>query len=193
MLSSLVAVGSSNPVKLRAVRAVVARAMPDADVRGVDVPSGVPDQPFGDALTIQGATSRAHGARRALDAQFGVGIEGGVVEGDDGSMRTCAWAVVVAVDGRMGTGGSLAMPLPPAVAQLVRGGVELGRAIDTLTGTEDTKRGPGAVGILTAGLIDRQSAYEVLVTYAMAPFLSPGFWSVPVAADPNERHSAVLP
>jgi non-canonical (house-cleaning) NTP pyrophosphatase len=29
------------------VRAGVARAMPGADVRGAEVPSGAPDQPFG--------------------------------------------------------------------------------------------------------------------------------------------------
>jgi inosine/xanthosine triphosphatase len=172
---------------------VIARAMPDADVRGVDVPSGVPDQPFGDALTIQGARSRARSARQALDAQFGVGIEGGVVEGEDGEMRTCAWAVVVSADGRVGTGGSLAMPLPPAVAAVVRNGVELGRAIDVLTGGHDSKRGPGAVGILTAGLIDRQAAYEVLVTYALAPFLSPEYWLAPVTARPNEVETAMPP
>jgi non-canonical (house-cleaning) NTP pyrophosphatase len=32
---------------------------------------------------------------------------------------------------------------------------------------------PAAVGILTAGLVDRQRAYEVLVSYALAPFLTP--------------------
>ena len=50
-----VAVGSANPVKLGAVRAVLARLAPDAAVEGVVVPSGVPDQPWGDAETIQGA------------------------------------------------------------------------------------------------------------------------------------------
>jgi hypothetical protein len=32
------------------------------------------------------------------------------------------------------------------------------------------------VGILTAGLVDRQQAYETLVSYALAPFLTPGHW-----------------
>ena len=70
-----------------------------------------------------------------------------------------------------GVGGSLAMPLPDAVAQMIRGGMELGHAMDALVAAHGTKYGAGAVGILTAGLIDRQGAYEVLVTYALAPFL----------------------
>lgn len=173
-----VAVGSLNPVKVSAVRAVLAPLSPDARIEGVSARSGVPDQPWGDEETIRGARSRARAAREAVDADLGVGIEGGVVEGDEG-LRTCAWAVVVSRDGTSGTGGSLALPLPPVVAALVRGGLELGAAMDRASGLVDTKRGHGAVGILTAGRIDRQRAYEVLVTYALAPFLAAEFWRAP--------------
>jgi non-canonical (house-cleaning) NTP pyrophosphatase len=65
------------------------------------------------------------------------------------------------------------MILPDRVASLVRDGVELGHAMDRVTGEHNTKHHAGAVGILTAGLVDRQRAYEWLVTYALAPFLSP--------------------
>ncbi|HEU4989948.1 MAG: inosine/xanthosine triphosphatase [Gemmatimonadota bacterium] len=171
-----VVVGSSNPVKINAVRAVLARVAPDAVVEGHAVPSSVRDQPVGDDETIRGAEARARGALALGDADLGVGIEGGVVEQADGAMRTCAWAAVVSRDGRRGVGGSLAMPLPAVVAEAVRGGLELGHAMDRLTGAHDTKRGAGAVGILTAGLVDRQQAYETLVAYALAPFLTPEHW-----------------
>jgi len=167
-----IVVGSTNPVKIAAVRAVIERVGSRAEVAGVGVASGVSDQPVGDGETIRGATQRARAVLAASDADFGVGLEGGIVE-DDGIMRTCAWAAVVARDGRVGTGGSLAMPLPSRVAALVREGVELGHAMDRVTGSHDTKRGAGAVGILTAGLVDRQRAYEALVAYALAPFLTP--------------------
>ena len=88
-------------------------------------------------------------------------------------MYTCAWAAIVGADGRQGVGGSLAMPLPREVAELIRGGLELGHAMDRLVQEHNTKQGKGAVGILTAGLVDRQRAYEVLVSYALAPFLTP--------------------
>jgi non-canonical (house-cleaning) NTP pyrophosphatase len=93
----------------------------------------------------------------------------------DGTMRTCAWAAVVSRGGRQGVGGSLAMPLPDAVATLIRGGMELGHAMDHLTGETNTKHKGGAVAILTDGLVDRQAAYEVLVAYACAPFVA-GSW-----------------
>lgn len=168
-----IAVGSTNPVKCGAVRVVLSALAPRARVEGVAVASGVPDQPFGDEETIRGALTRAAAAREALGAELGVGIEGGVVAMDDGSVRTCAWAAVVTRDGREGVGGSLAMRLPERIAALVRGGLELGHAMDRVTGERDVKHGAGAVGILTAGLVSRQDAYEVLVAYALAPLLQP--------------------
>lgn len=166
-----IAVGSGNRVKVAAVAAVAAKLWPMAQVHGVTVPSGVSDQPMGDDETIRGARERARGALAATEADLGVGLEGGCVELPDGGMRTCAWCVIVARDGREGVGGSLAMPLPASVAALVRRGVELGHAMDQVTGGRDTKTNAGAVGILTRGLIDRQAAYEVLVTYACVPWV----------------------
>lgn len=168
-----IAVGSLNPVKIGAVRAVFRALAPGATIAGVAVASTVRDQPFGDEETIRGARARASAARDALSAELGVGIEGGVVELPDGSMRTCAWAVLVDGAGKSGVGGSLVMPLPARVAEMIRGGLELGHAMDQLVGEQGTKRGRGAVGILTAGLVDRQRAYEALVAYAVAPFASP--------------------
>jgi inosine/xanthosine triphosphatase len=168
-----VAVGSTNPVKLAASRAVMERLATGAEVVAIAAASGVPDQPWGDEETIRGALARARAARHALDADLGIGIEGGVVANDDGSIRTCAWAAIVTRDGREGVGGSLVMTLPADVAKLVRGGMELGLAMDAVTGSRNVKHGLGAVGILTRGLVSRQQAYETLVAYALAPLLTP--------------------
>ena len=178
-----VAVGSTNPVKVAAVRAVLIAAGASAEIASIGVASTVRDQPIGDDETIRGALARAQASREATGAELGVGIEGGIVELPDGSMRTCAWAAIVDADGRAGIGGSLAMQLPNAVAELVRGGLELGHAMDRYVNERDTKRGKGAVGILTAGLVDRQRAYESLVSYALAPFITPDLY----AGVPDER------
>lgn len=173
----VVAVGSTNPVKVSATRAVIGRVAPSARVDAVSVPSTVSDQPFGDDETIRGALARARAARDSSGAELGVGIEGGVVETSDGALRTCAWAAVVTANGLHSVGGSLAMPLPPRVATLVRDErLELGEAMDRLTGERGTKRGRGAVGILTDGLVDRQAAYEVILVYALSPLLTPELW-----------------
>lgn len=176
LLSTLrhVAVGSANPVKVAAVRAVLERVVTDLTVHAIAVASGVPDQPFGDEETQAGARQRARAALVATpDATLGIGLEGGVVPLPDGGFRSCAWAVVVDRHGREGAGGSLAMPLPPRVAARLRAGEELGLAMDAEARTSGTKTGRGAVGILTAGLVDRQRAYEPMVAYALAPWLTP--------------------
>ena len=166
-----VAVGSLNPVKIGATRSVLQRLAPNLRIEGVAVASGVPDQPWGDEETIAGARARAHAAREALDADWGVGIEGGVVAQPEGGVRTCAWAVIVNRESKAGVGGSLSLELPARVAELVRGGLELGHAMDAVSGQHNVKQGLGAVGILTAGAVTRQGAYETLVAYAMVPLL----------------------
>jgi inosine/xanthosine triphosphatase len=166
-----VAVGSTNPVKIGASRAVMERLAAGAEVVAIAAASGVPDQPWGDEETIRGALARARAARHATDADLGIGIEGGVVANEDGSVRTCAWAAIVTRDGREGVGGSLVLTLPAHVAELVRSGVELGAAMDRVTGARNVKHGLGAVGILTRGLVSRQQAYETLVAYALASLL----------------------
>ena len=172
-----VVVGSTNPVKVAAARAVLAPLIaPGATVEGIAADSGVPDQPWGDEETMRGARTRAAAALAASGADLGVAFEGGVVAEDDGGLRTCAWAAVVDRAGRSAVGGSLAMPLPPPVAALIRDGVELGSAMDAMTNAHNTKQKLGAVGVLTAGLIDRQRAYEVLLVYALARWLGAEYW-----------------
>lgn len=176
-----VVVGSTNPVKIAAVRAVLARVAPHAALEGVAAHSNVPDQPWGDTQTISGARSRAEHALTLMpNATLAVGIEGGVVALEDGTVRSCAWAVVRDRSAREGVGGSLAMPLPAVVVARLQQGEELAHAMDAAARTTDTKFGAGAVGILTAGLIDRQRAYEPLVTYALAPWLAPALFDAPV-------------
>lgn len=178
------AVGSTNPVKLAAARAVLARAFPACAVRAVSAASGVPDQPWGDDETRRGAAARARGALAALQGApgaLGIGFEGGVVD-EGGALRTCAWAAVATPGGDVHLGGSLAMPLPPPVVARLRAGQELGYAVDEWLGTTGTKHAGGAVGVLTGGLVDRQRAYEVLLTYALAPLLAPERWAAPAEA-----------
>src|SRR5262245_291940 len=73
-----IAIGSLNPVKINAVRSALVRARISADVRGVDVPSGVSAMPIGFAETMSGAQQRAALARATFGTDWGVGMEGGV-------------------------------------------------------------------------------------------------------------------
>lgn len=172
-----IAVGSTNPVKIAAVQAVAVRAFPRATVGGLSIDSGVPVQPWGDAETRRGALNRARAALAAAGADLGVGLEGGMLETELGLM-TCAWCIIVDAGGRIGVGGGVHVLVPPAVADTLQAGGELGPAMDQLTGQHNTKQAEGAVGILTGGLSNRQSAYEQLVAMALAPFVRPEYYQV---------------
>lgn len=87
----LVVVGSTNPVKVKAVENMFREWRLHAEIRGMEIDSGVGDQPMSDEETIQGAINRANGALQSdPQAVYGVGIEGGVTETPQG-LFLCNW------------------------------------------------------------------------------------------------------
>ncbi|MEW5721218.1 MAG: inosine/xanthosine triphosphatase [Chloroflexota bacterium] len=165
-----IAIGSTNPVKIRAVKNVARKIFPHAEFVAREVPSGVPGQPRGDKQTRRGAVNRARAVRQATRADWGVGLEAGIIENEFG-MMTCAWCAIVDRRGRVGIGGSTNMLLPDKVAARIKAGAELGQAMDAFANIEDVKYKMGAIGILTRGLSNRQRAYEYVLTLAVARFL----------------------
>ena len=168
-----VAIGSINPVKIRAVETVLRAVYSDLEIIPSPTRSNVPAQPIGNAETRRGALNRARAALEAEHADWGVGLEGGIIQTEMGTMTT-AWCVIVDRAGRIGLGGASSMLLPDSVAQRVLNGMELGEAMDEFAGIENVKHKMGAIGVLTRGLIDRQQAYEVIVKFALARFLWEG-------------------
>jgi len=166
-----VAVGSTNPVKRRATEAALS-GVAVRSVESVAVRSGVSEQPFGPAETIEGARTRA---RNALDSgafDLGVGLEGGVaeVEGADGLFLTM-WAAVT--DGeRSGIGAGPRLRLPESVATRVRAGEELGPVMDDVLDVDDVAEKQGAAGALTAGIVDREAALAAALAGALGPFVT---------------------
>lgn len=179
MMITTIAVGSTNPAKVEAVRRVAAQAFPGASVHAREVPSGVRPQPVGEAETRRGALSRARAALARTGADLGVGCEGGVAllrapgAARGGLPFLTNWAAVVGRDGRVGLGRGPGLMLPPLFRERLPGGGELGPLIDGLSGTPDSRTESGAIGWLTRGLVDRRHLWEVAVACALAPFLRP--------------------
>lgn len=167
-------VASTNPVKIMAALDGFRRMFPTAqfEAQGVTIPSGVSDQPMTDVETRRGAFNRATSARQEFPrAQYWVGIEGGVE--DDGTlMQAFAWVTVLSRE-RSGESRTATFTLPGEIAWLVRQGVELGEADDRIFGRANSKQNNGAVGILTADVIDRTVYYEHAVILALIPFKNP--------------------
>ncbi|MBI2972890.1 MAG: inosine/xanthosine triphosphatase [Armatimonadetes bacterium] len=166
-----IAVGSTSDSKLRATRAVFARIDPRAGVEAVPVNSIVSEQPIGDRETIAGALHRAREGRRLTDADYGIGIEGGVHQ-DERGVWICAWVAVVDREGREGLGCGLRLRLPDWIAARALAGEPVGQIVDTFLGVSEAHEVHGVVGVLTRGLVDRQAALEQALLAALAPFLS---------------------
>lgn len=169
-----VSVGSGNPVKIAAVEQALADVAA-VTVEGVDVDSGVAEQPTSRAETIEGAETRARRALAADAFDLGVGVEGGVTELDElDGLVLIMWAAVT--DGSTTThGAGPTIPLPESLAEPVREGRELGPVIDEVLGTEQVGRDAGAAGILSGGAIDRRSSLTHAVAAALGPFVTPHY------------------
>ncbi len=166
-----VIVASKNPVKVNASRAGFETYFDAVVVESCDVDSGVSDQPISDAETLNGARTRAANARKLFpDADFWVGIEGGIDRGDQG-LTAFAWIVV---QGKNSSGESrtCTFQLPPKVAELIDEGYELGVANDMLFDAHNSKQNTGAVGLLTHNKVTRTGLYVQAVQLALVPLLN---------------------
>ncbi len=172
------AVASSNPVKLEAVRRGAAQLFGHVTVISVDGDSTVSAQPFGDDETRRGAIARATGALRSHpQADYGIGLEGGVLDAPDG-LYCIAWCAVISAAGELGLASAGNFLLPPKVAALVRQGVELGHADDIVFGRQDSKQKDGAIGALSGGRVTRADYYAPMVTRALLRFFNPDLYRV---------------
>lgn len=177
-LQKLIIVGSKNPVKIACTDSAFHQAFPGSFlVEGLNVSSGVSDQPYGDLETYEGAYNRAVNSKNVFpEADYWVGIEGGVdlVEGE---MNAFAWVVVLDREGKLGKAKTSTFFLPQALVDLLEAGMELGEADDKVFDRSNSKQGNGAVGILTNGAVDRKEYYQQAVVLALIPFLKRELYS----------------
>ncbi|MDJ1431087.1 inosine/xanthosine triphosphatase [Halostagnicola sp. A-GB9-2] len=165
-----VVVGSTNPVKKRAVERIVAEF--DGSVTAVAVDSGVSEQPSSIEETVTGAKNRARRALEATNADYGVGLEGGVARLEQApGVRLIMWASVT--DGeRIEVASGPSLRLPDSVGDRLEEGAELGPVMDERLGTENIAEAEGAAGALTSGLTSRTQALAEAVACAFGPFVT---------------------
>lgn len=170
-----VAVGSTNPVKINAVQAGFQKVWPKEthfQFLSVAAASGVSDQPMSDLESIRGATNRARAALAHFQADYGVGLEGGLQQ--IGSLWfDCGWIVVVDKRGVEGIGSTARIITPPNMVAMIQKGMELGSVIDHFFGTTNAKQGDGHFGLMTNNAITRTSGYTDGVIMALTRFLHP--------------------
>jgi inosine/xanthosine triphosphatase len=166
MLRSMRArVGSDNPVKLTAAERVLRRIYGRVEVEAGPAALWLPKEPFGSQV-LAGAKERAKAAIGNSD--YGIGIEAGVFEGEDG-LYDVQYCAIIDKMGRVTIGHGMGFRYPPKVEELVRKGETVGEAFARLYGKKDGGRKEGAIGYLTKGIMNRRELTEQAVLAAMVP------------------------
>ncbi|MEA3320816.1 MAG: DUF84 family protein [Bacillota bacterium] len=158
-----VVVGSRNPAKYEAVQGAIRELEMEVETISLEVESGVSKQPMTDQETIEGALHRARGALKEIeDADFAIGLEGGVVLGSTPSLEVmvCNWGALVAKDGKEYIAGGARIPLPDAFKEEILAGKELGDIMDEYCQRKDIRKHEGALGIFTDGVVSRKEMFQ---------------------------------
>lgn len=169
-------VASKNPVKLKATQNILGKIYSKIDVKAKHVDSGVPDQPIGLDITIQGAINRAKNAS-SEEFDLSVGIESGLLEVPHSitGYLDLQWCAIY--DGEKTTlGVSAGFEYPPLVIEKVLEGMEVGDVMDEVTGVDKLGQKTGAVSHLSKGLLDRTGNTEQCVLMAMIPRMNEEFY-----------------
>lgn len=170
MIKLLVAIGTKNRAKINAVEKCVTNYFKEVRFELCEVPSDVSEQPYSTEETRQGAIHRALNTLKVANGDMNFGLEGGVYE-IEGIMYCCNWGALVLKDGTIFTAAGAQFPLPDTVAKELRLGKELGPVMDCYTKQQDIRSSAGAVGIFTAGLIDRAEMFEHIVKLLIGQYL----------------------
>ncbi len=169
----LVAVGSTNPVKIEAAKRAFSKFW-TVEVKGVKVDSGVPPEPIG-SLVVEGAKNRAKTSLMKIGADFGVGIEGGIFY-LAGRYYCTGFVWIERKDGVHGTGTSGWFECPRKFIPKLLMGKELGDLMAELSGRENIRREEGAIGFFTRGAVSRTDLYTHGIFMALSKFISAERW-----------------
>jgi len=181
----LVRVGSTNALKLQGVRAALAAFSRDVTIEGIDVESGVSDQPLGFEEILEGARNRAERAKRGGECDLGIGYEDGLVA-IPGSLESWFNIGCAAVsDGvRTSLGLSPGFSYPAACWQRAVAEREpIGTVFDRFWGQHrEVSPAPGRlsignIGKLTRGALTRTEYTRHAVVCALAPFIHPDLYT----------------
>jgi inosine/xanthosine triphosphatase len=169
-----VCVGSLNRSKVEGVRRAFEVLVGPCEVVALGVSTGLPPQPLGLAVAVEGARRRAREAlARGCGCSYGVGVEAGlfVVGGDFYDVQV---ACVATAGGSESLGFSPSFAIPRSFAKLlVTGGArELEEVVDRYFGTRDIGSAGGFIRLLTGSRVTREDLTFYAVAMALVPLIN---------------------
>jgi len=161
------ALGSTSLDKKRVLKKALSLFNLTAEIRTVDVSSGINEQPLNEKTTIKGAENRAIAAMNAFykgkKIDFAVGLEGGLCWiNNRGYFLICA-AVICDKDKTTYLGLSSKLQLPKEVSDKIKRGKSFGKAIRDFQ--QKNKNKDSLIRIANL-LISRKEAFREAITNA---------------------------
>jgi inosine/xanthosine triphosphatase len=170
----LIAVGTSNMVKVQAVKEAFDHFYNDVRVMNVAI-SNLTPQPIALSGTVNGAVKRARTALEKInDTEFGVGIEAGLMEIPDiKTYLNVQFAAIIDRNERITVGSSAGFQLPSEVTKMVLiERMEVDRAVEFLYGIKDIGEKRGIIDLMTKGAVSRKELITNALIMAIAPRIS---------------------
>jgi len=165
-----VAVGSKNPTKIGAIENAFKLFFTNVEILSVSVESDVSKQPF-DADLRKGAISRAKKAQKMTNADFGVGLEGGILE-LHGVYYITSHTAIVDKNGECHGAHDMLWECPKKILEEIKNGKEMGDIMDEMIKSKNTKQKKGGIGYFSKGTLPREKAMINGVIGALIPFLN---------------------
>ncbi len=172
----IVGVGSENPVKIEATEKAFRKFFDGVIIKYKKVDSGINSQPLSDEEMVLGAINRAKKVFELFKADFGVGLEGGVIRQNFG-VFVRGWVAIY--DGQhLSIASTVSMPLPKFIwEELINNrSLELESIMERISGIREIGDKIGAFGFFTNGRYNRAKAFEDALVCALAPFIKPNLY-----------------
>ena len=170
----LIAVGTSNIIKVNAVKEAFCKFYNNVRIINISVNSLLP-QPVTLCGTVNGAVARAKIALQKLnDAELGVGIEAGLMEVPDlKTYLNVQFAAIIDRVGKITLGSSPGFQLPSDVTRLVLiERMEVDKAVQFLYGIKGVREKGGIIELMTKGIISRNELITNALIMAIVPRIS---------------------
>ncbi len=174
----VVAIGSRNPAKVQGTKKAFKHLLRNLEFRELDLTTRVKLQPMSLDETVRGARQRAEFAIEEEGADFGVGVEAGIIklaEESDGQVFFLNVQIAAVVDSahHLSFGSSSGFPIPMKLVSMMKDeNVELDKYAHELTGAKRIREEHGVVYHLSKRRLSRAEMTEQCVSMALIPWLN---------------------
>lgn len=165
-------IGTTNPAKIEGITNAFSAYYRLGKVLTRKVETGLPPQPIGLEVIIDGARKRALGAMSS-ECDYSVGLEAGFYFiGDEPYDVEISY--VITRDGRESMGLSPSFPIPRAFVKWIKEGAfrELEEIVDAIYGTRNIGDSGGFISLLTKGVVLRRELSRYATLMALTKLLN---------------------